>query len=149
MSELILWKDREIDKLRRDIDRLFDRCRSDFGTSCFLGDVSDDFPIKITETKEILIVRAALEGVNPEDLDVSVTNDTLLTIRGEKREKSVEGSGYYRRVERRFRSFSRTLRLPCRVKVGEIKATYKDGILNILMPKWAPEKARGIKITVE
>ncbi|MCK4785433.1 MAG: Hsp20 family protein [Desulfobacteraceae bacterium] len=148
MSGLILWKDQEMSKLRRDIDRLFDRCRSDFGVCRFLGEVSEGFSIKLTESEDTLIVRAELEGVNPENLDVSITNDILLTIRGEKKIGTDEESGYYHSVKRRFTSFTRTFRLPCRVRVGEIKATYKKGILNIIMPKWKPQKARGIKVEI-
>lgn len=149
MSELILWKDEEMSKLRRDIDRLFDRCRSDFGVCRFLGEVSEGFSIKLTETEDTLIVRAELEGVNPENLDVSITHDTLLAIKGEKRVETVEDGGYYHRVKRRFRSFSRTFRLPCRVKVSEIKATYKQGVLNIVMPKWKPQRPRCIKVEIK
>ena len=148
MSELILWKDEEISKLRRDIDRLFDRCWSEFGVCRFLGEVSEDFPIKLNETEDALIFRAELKGVNPENLDVSITNDAFLTIKGEKIVVTAEEGGYYHRVKRRFRSFTRTFRLPCRVRVGEIKAIYKQGILDIVMPKWKPERRRGIKVEI-
>ncbi|MBW2615513.1 MAG: Hsp20/alpha crystallin family protein [Deltaproteobacteria bacterium] len=149
MSGLILWKDQEMSKLRRDIDRLFDRCRSDFGVCRFLGEVSEGFSIKLTESEDTLIVRAELEGVNPENLDVSITHDTLLTIKGEKRVETVEDGGYYHRVKRSFRSFSRTFRLPCRVRVGETKATYKKGILKVVMPKWKPQRPRCIKVEIK
>jgi len=149
MSELMLWKNEEINKLRRDIDRLFDRCWSDFGVGRFLGEISKGFSIQIKETDDTLIVKALLEGVNPEDLDVSITNDILLTIKGEKSVRTAEEDGYYHSVKRRFTSFSRTFRLPCRVRVGEIKATFKEGVLNIIMPKWKPQKARGIKVEIQ
>ena len=148
MSELILWKDEEMNKLRRDIDRLFDRCWSEFGVCRFLGEVSEGFSTQLTETEESLIFRAELKGVNPENLDVSITNDAFLTIKGEKIVVSAEEGGYYHRVKRRFRSFSRTFRLPCRVRVGEIKAIYKQGILDIVMPKWKPQRRRAIKVKV-
>lgn len=148
MSELILWKNKEMNKLRRDLDRLFDRCWCDFGIGRFFGEVSEGFSLQVSETEDALIVKAVLEGVNPENLDVSITNDILLTIKGEKRMDTVEESGYYHSVKKRFTSFTRTFRLPCRVKVGEIKATYKKGILNIIMPKWKPQKARGIKVEI-
>lgn len=149
MSELILWKDEEIHKLRRDIDRLFDRCWSEFGVCRFLGEVSEGFPTQLTETEESLIFRADLKGVNPENLDVSITNDAFLTIKGEKIVVSAEERGYYHRVKRRFRSFSRTFRLPCRVRVGEIKAIYENGTLKVVMPKWKPQRARCIKVEIK
>ena len=149
MSELILWKDEEIHKLRRDIDRLFDRCWSEFGVCRFLGEVSEGFSTQLTETEESLIFRAELKGINPENLDVSITNDAFLTIKGEKIVVSAEEGGYYHRVKRRFRSFSRTFRLPCRVRVGEIKAIYKNGTLKVVMPKWKPQRARCIKVEIK
>ena len=149
MSELILWKDEEMHKLRRDIDRLFDRCRSEFGVCRFLGEVSEGFSIQLNETEERLIFRAELKDVNPENLDVSITNDAFLTIKGEKSVATSEEGGYYHSVKRRFRSFSRTFRLPCRVRVGEIKATYNKGILKVVMPKWKPQRPRCIKVEIK
>jgi HSP20 family protein len=148
MSELMLWKNEEMDKLRRDLDRLFDRCWSDFGIGRFLGEVSEGFSLQIKETEDSLMLKAELEGVDPENLDVSITNDILLTIRGQKKTVTAEETGYYHSVKRRFTSFKRTLRLPCRVRVGEIRATYEKGILKIIMPKWKPQKARGIKVEI-
>jgi HSP20 family protein len=148
MSELRLWKDEEMIKLRRDIDRLFDRCWSEFGVCRFLGEVSEGFSIQLIATEESIIFRAELKGVSPENLDVSITNDTFLTIKGEKSVATAEEGGYYHSVKRRFRSFSRTFRLPCRVRVGETKATYKEGILKVVMPKWEPQRPRCIKVEI-
>ena len=149
MSELMLWKNEEMNKLRRDIERLFDRCWSDFGIGRFLGEVSEGFSVQIKETEEALIVKAFLEGVNPENLDVSITNDILVTIKGERKSVTSEENGYYHSVKRRFTSFTRTFRLPCRVRVGETKATYEKGTLKIIMPKWKPQKPRGIKVEIQ
>ena len=149
MSELILWKNEEMNKLRRDIDRLFDRCWSEFGACRFLGEVSEGFSMQLTETEESLIFRAEFKGVNPENLDVSITNDVFLTIKGEKSVATSEEGGYYHSVKKRFRSFSRTFRLPCRVRIGEIKATYKKGVLKVVMPKWKPQRARCIKVEIK
>ena len=148
MSELILWKNRQINKLRRDMNRLFERCWSDFGDSLFVEKISEDLSIEITETDDTLIVKAALKGINPEDLDISITNDTL-TISGEKKEKTVEDSGYYYKVEKTFGSFKRTIQLPCSIDIENTEATYKKGVLNIILPKRAPEKVQCIKIKVK
>jgi HSP20 family protein len=148
MSELMLWKNEEMNKLRKDIERLFDRCRCDFGIGRFLGEVSEGFSLNVKETEDTLIVKALLEGVNPENLDVSITNDILLTIRGEKKTGTSEETGYYHSVKRSFTSFTRTFRLPCRVRVGETKATFDKGTLKIIMPKWKPQKPRVIKIEI-
>lgn len=147
MSELILWKRQEMNKLRRDMERLFNRFWYDFGVPVFPGEIAEKPSIDLSETEDTLIIRAEFPGVNPEDMDISVTGDTLI-IKAEVRKETVEESVRYHRVERRSGSLSRTIPLPCRVKVNEIKAIYKEGILNITMPKCEPDKACGVRIEV-
>ncbi len=148
MSGLILWKDQEMRKLRRDIDRLFSRCWSHMGVNLFLEELSGSPHIHMTEAEDAVIITAELTGVKPEDLDVSATSDTVI-ISGRRREKRVEGNGYYQRVESMLGSFKRTVALPCRVKVDEIEATYKAGILKITMPKEEQKRACGVKVKVK
>lgn len=148
MSELILWKNQEISKMRKDMQRLFNRFWYGFGVPMFSEEAGGIHSIDLSETKNTLTIKAAFPGINPEDMDISVTEDTLF-IRGERREETVEESADYQRVEKRSGSFSRTISLPCRIKVDEIKAVYKEGILKITMPKCEPDKARGVQIQVK
>ena len=145
MSELTLWMDQEVRKLRRDIDRLFERQWFDLRADRFVDEAARWPTIKISETKDAIMVKAIVPGIGSEDLEISFHNDTLI-IRGKKSGVHVGEDTYRHRIERRFESFSRSVRLPCRVKIEEIKATYKNGILEIVMPKWEPEKSRGIKV---
>ncbi len=147
MVKLTLWKDQEMTKLRRDIDRLFSRFWSDFGMKLFAGQISEGPSIDMAETEDTLIVRAKLPETNPDDIDISVTSDTLI-IRGEKREEAVENGTYNYRVERKVGSFSRTVQLSCKVEVESTMATYKKGVLKIVMPKLKAKKPRGIKIEI-
>ena len=147
MSELILWKKQEMTKLRRDMERLFNRFWYGFGVPVFPEEIAETPSIDLSETKDTLIIRAEFPGVDPEDMDISVTGDTLI-IKVEVRKETVEESVRHHRVEWRSESFSRTIPLPCRVRVSEIRAIYKDGILNITMPKCEPDKARGVRIEV-
>ena len=147
MSELILWKKQEMTKLRRDMERLFNRFWYGFGVPVFPGEIAETPSIDLSETKDTLIIRAEFPGVDPEDMDISVTGDTLI-IKVTTREETVEASAGYHRVERRSGSFTRTIPLLCRVRVNEIRAIYKEGILNITMPKCEPDKARGVRIEV-
>ncbi len=147
MSELILWKNQEISKLKRDIDRLFDRFWSDFGVRGLCLEFSKGIETHISETEHSLVIRMLLPGIDPEALDISVTGDTVF-ISGEKKKRDTESASYYRKVERMFGSFSRTIKLPCKVKVDKIEATYKDGILSVFMPKKEPEESRETKIEI-
>ena len=145
MSELIPWMDKEINKMRRDMERLFDRYLPDIGAELFLEDVSCGISFDTTSTKDAISIRAVIPGVDPESLDISLADDKL-TIKGRKKSESVEGNGFYQRVERKLCSFSRTIPLPFRADTEEIRATLNKGILNILVPRWKPEKARLIKV---
>jgi HSP20 family protein len=148
MSELILWKNQEMNRLRRDMDRLFSRMWSSFGISSFPVEAVAGPFIDLSESQDTLMVKAELPGINPEDLDISVIG-TKLTISGEKRSETVEKSEYYQSVEKSFGFFSRTVRLPCRVKVEDIQATYKNGILQIIMPKLEREPSPVVRVKVK
>jgi HSP20 family protein len=147
MPGLIIWKNQEIDRLKRDINRLFSRFWDDFCIPAFPRPFGEEPYIDLSETEDRLILRAEIPGVKPEDLDISVSDDTL-TLRGEARQETVTDEEGYRSNERGFGYFSRTLRLPCKVKIEDVKATYKDGLLSVVMPKCEPETPREIKIKV-
>jgi HSP20 family protein len=146
MPGLILWKKQEIDRLRRDMDRLLDRLWDDFRFPVLPRTAKEVPFIELSETEKALIVKAELPGLSPEDMDISITDDKL-TIRGDFKEDRVdEGEGYQGRV-RRYGRFTRTIQLPCRILMDDVEATYKDGILNIVMPKCRVE-AREVRIRV-
>ena len=147
MPELTIWTNQEINKLRRDIDRLFARLRDDFAAPLFPRIVRDVPFVDLSETEDDLIIKAEIPGINPEDLDISVTEDRL-NIKGEIKQEFVDEREDYHRMERRYGSFSRSLQLPCRVMVEDVEATYRNGLLQIVMPKCKPEPARACKVKI-
>ena len=88
-----------------------------------------------------------MPGVKPEDLDISISDDTL-TLRGKSSQETVTDEGDYQSTETGIGFFSRTIQLPCKVQINEVKATFKDDLLTIVMPKCKPEPRREIKIKV-
>ena len=148
MSELILWKDQEMTKLRKDMQRIFNRFWYDFGVPILPDEIAEPVSIDLSETEDTLIIKAKLPGIHPKDMGISVTGDTVI-VKGETTEEKIEETARYHRVERRAGSFSRTIPLPCRVKVDEIEAIYKDGVLKITMPKCEPDETRGVEIKVK
>jgi HSP20 family protein len=101
----------------------------------------------VLESKDSYLVRAELPGMKKEDIKVEV-KDGVLTLSGEsKTEKPAEGVEY-RHVERVASKFWRSLSLPETVKQDGIEATYKDGILEIRVPKAEEAKLRQIEISV-
>ena len=142
MPELILWMDKEINRMRRDLEHLLNQCCPDIGADLLMGGVSGGIPLETFQTDDALTIKAVLPGVSPKDLEISA-------IKGCKKETSIEGSGYYQRVERKLSSFSRTIALPPRARIGKIRATLHKGILNIVVPKWKPREIRNIEIESE
>lgn len=125
--------------------RFFDRFFDDFG----LPELSDDkqwLPtIDVSETDDHVIVRAEVPGMDKKDINITMS-DGLLTIQGEKKQEKKEEKENYRFVERRYGSFSRSLRIPNGVDADKIDASYKDGVLKVAIPKSEPEKSRKIEI---
>ncbi len=104
-------------------------------------------PMEVAETADAYIVRLEIPGVRPEDIEVTLTGDTL-TIRG-KRERSEEQRGEtYHLIERAYGEFARSFTLPSAVDAENISADYKDGILELRLPKTQAERPRRIPVNL-
>ena len=95
----------------------------------------------VSETDENIIVKAEVPGIEPKDIDISISGDNL-TIKGEKNAEKEEKGKNYHFVERSYGSFSRTIVLPASVKFEQVKAEYKKGILEITLPKSEKSKVK-------
>lgn len=118
---------------RREIDRMFDEIFDGFGNSAYRS-VNLRPAIDITENDKELVISADMPGLDEKDLDVSLVGD-VLTIKGEKRAEHEQKNGGHHYVERRFGSFSRSVRLPFEVDDQEVEAKYDKGVLTIRVPK--------------
>jgi len=148
MTELIVWKNKEMDKMKRDVERLFDRLWMEFGSTLSSGLTTLGPSLDISETEESVVVRVELPGVDPDDVQISVTGQTL-HLHGEKKLERVRNGAHFHRVERHFGSFSRNVELPCPVEVEDIEATYEKGVLMIVMPKCRDKDRKGaVKLKV-
>ena len=134
---------RDLVTMRDDMDRLFD---------IFFGAQPREFEdlwrpaIDIEENNGNLMVKAEIPGMKKEDIKVSVKDD-MLTISGErKRENETKGKMFHR-IERSYGQFRRMIRLPASVDADKVKASYKDGVLNVTLPK--PESLKPKQIDVE
>jgi HSP20 family protein len=108
------------------------------------------FPkVDINEDDKTVHVKAEMPGLEEKDLEVTL-KDNMLTISGEKKEENTEENKNrnYRYCERKFGSFSRTIELPDGIKADEVKASYKNGVLEIEVPKSEPAQPKKINITV-
>jgi HSP20 family protein len=102
-------------------------------------------PMDVHETPDEIVVTASLPGVRAEDVDITMTGQTLV-VRGEtKADESVKREQYLYR-ERRYGSFSRSLQLPVRVEGDKAEASFENGILTLRIPKSEEVKPRQIRI---
>lgn len=145
MTDLTLWRKQEIDKLKRELDQLFRQFRRGFGVSRAMLETDDIFAVQLSETEKTVVVKADFPGMAAEDIRVSVTDDTLIITGGSSEERVRKGESYDH-LEKRTRNLTRTLSMPCRIDTGGVKASFKEGILTIELPKCDPPKPRGIKV---
>ncbi|MCM8766873.1 MAG: Hsp20/alpha crystallin family protein [Candidatus Omnitrophica bacterium] len=146
MAKLARWNPlREMLDIKDDFDRLIDRF---FSKDFEIWEGPRAFDVDIYEDANNIILKAEIPGMKKEDISVSLTEDTV-TISGKKEEeKKIERENYFKK-EIRTGSFSRTFTLPCSVDRDKVKASYKNGVLEIVLPKSEKEKSKEIKIEVE
>ncbi len=125
----------------------------------FRGLLSDELPeaslvrgqwapaVDIRETGEDFLITAELPGLGKQDVKVNY-EDGVLSIRGEKKQEHEEKDANYHRVERSYGVFERSFRLPSRVAVEKIEAKFKDGVLNLTLPKAEEARPKQIQIDV-
>jgi HSP20 family protein len=104
--------------------------------------------VDLFEEKDDIVVKAELPGMEKDNIEVNLT-DHHLTIKGEKKkEQEVKEENYYR-AERSYGSFLRTLELPKDVRGDKVKASFKNGILEVRLPKTEEAKTKEIKVKVD
>jgi HSP20 family protein len=144
--ELMEWRPfREISRLRREMDRLWDDY---FGPGRrALKPLEAEFApaVDVKETAEQIVVKAEVPGIDAKDINISVTGD-VLTIKGEKKSEREEEEENYHLVERSYGSFSRSLVLPAAVHMDKIEAKYDKGVLTVTCPKKEEVKPKAIEI---
>ena len=138
----------EMNQLQHEMNRLFDR----FG----VGErerkgghrVAPSYPaLDLWQDSENLYVEAELPGLELEELEIYVTGEDQLTLKGKREAPTVENGTWHRR-EREFGSFARALTLPHAVDADRVEAAFKHGIVTIALPKQEDAKPRRISVRV-
>jgi len=153
-TELVVKEETRPDAYFGEMERYFDKFfRHPFSmmTPSFafrdfpkLGEISPN--VDIFEEGNDLVVKAELPGIEKDDLNVTITENRI-TISGEKKQEEKVEKKNYHRVERSYGSFTRSFRLPDNVKGDASKASFKDGVLEIRVPKTKEAKQKKITIT--
>ena len=145
---LVRWDPfRELESMSDRLNRVFTRPSLSTGGRETLT-VADWMPtVDISETEGEYIIKAELPEVKKEDVKVTV-EDGVLTLQGERRQEKEEKGKKYHRVERSYGSFARSFSLPETDDEGAVKAEYKDGVLNLHLPKTEKVKPKTIDVKV-
>ena len=105
-------------------------------------------PMDVKEDDDAYTVQMEVPGVKQEDLNLTL-QENVVTIRGQKAQRSEEDEGNFRRIERSYGSFARSVRLPRVADTERIEASFDNGVLTVSVPKREEAKARTIEVTAK
>lgn len=154
---LVPWKSRqrawqplsEISELQNEMDSFFGTSLMSwpsFGSDLFEKEWGPS--IDLYDSKDTVLIKADLPGLKKDEINVSIENETLF-ISGEKKREKTENEHNFIREERSYGKFSRAVSLPASVDAKNIKASYKDGVLELVIPKKEEDKPKQIQIDVK
>ena len=125
---------------------LFDRFFDDWDLpSVFSGEDEWIPAFDISENDKEYVVSAELPGLDIKDVDITIS-DGILSVKGEKKHETEDKGENFHRIERHYGSFNRSFRIPGRVESDKVDASYKDGILKVLLPKAEGTETKKIDI---
>jgi HSP20 family protein len=144
-STMDRWEPFRVADIQTEVNRLFDNFfgRPASGT----GNRTWAPSVDMYATKDDLVVTLEVPGVAEKDVNVSITGD-LLTVKGERRFENQVKEQDLLHVERTYGKFERLIQLPMAVQADRVKATYRDGVLEIKLPKAEELKPKDIKIDI-
>ncbi len=137
---------RDVSSLQDRVNRLFHESFSEGGDES-LATSSFAPAVDVYEDEHNVTLKIEVPGIDEKDIDVRIENNTL-TVNGERKFEKDEKEENYRRVERRYGSFSRTFTLPNTIDSESVSANYEKGVLKITLAKKAEAKPKQIKVNV-
>ena len=142
---LIRWKPfSEIDSLQREMNSLFDSLVPTTSDRLSTGFIP---AAEMEETPEAILLKLEIPGMDAKDIDIQVSAESI-AISGERKSETKTEEKGMTRSEFRYGSFSRVIPLPTRVQNTSVNAEYKDGILNLTLPKAEEEKNKVVKVNI-
>jgi HSP20 family protein len=147
MAELTTWRRREIARMRDELETLFRRLRREFGVSQSMLPAAELSAIEFSESEDTLTIRTMMADFDPKQIYISVTEETL-TIQGGAVSSSTGDQEYRLATAHRTRTFLKSVSLPCRIRPEAVRATFKDGILTVQLPKCKPPSPHRVTIEV-
>jgi len=151
MMAIVRWDPfRDVVTLQDRMNRLFDQALSKTRADDEEGLTASTWlpAVDIFETADSIVMKAELPGVSRENIDIQVRDNTL-ALKGERTfEREVKDENYLR-IERSYGAFQRAFSLPTVIQQDKIKAVFKDGVLEVTMPKAEEAKPKQVKIDVK
>lgn len=146
---LVRWDPfRELEEVSDRLNRVFARAATRTANGKETMIVADWTPsVDISETEQEYQIKAEIPDVKKEDVKVML-EDGVLTIQGERKHEKEEKGKKYHRIERSYGSFVRTFSLPDVIEEEKVKADFKDGVLNLHLPKSEKAKPKAIEVNV-
>ncbi len=148
--------ERMTSEMSRQMDSLFRSFDSDFGNNSFRRFLADNVlnrpfapRVDIAEDAANMYLHVELAGLNKEDVQVTVSDDRILTIKGERKNEHKDEGKNYVRVERVYGEFSRSFQLPDNVKSDAVDAKFENGVLNITLPKTEETKPKHVAVEIK
>ncbi len=130
------------DRMNRLFEHTLSRSRADEGIAASTWTPAVD----IYETPETIVMKAELPGLSRDDIEIQI-RDTTLTLKGERRFAKDVQEENYQRIERAYGAFQRSFTLPATIQQEKIRAVFRDGVLELTLPK--AEEAKPKKISIE
>ncbi len=149
---MVKWSPmKELEEMRRDMERVFDQIFEPKGRRRWWPSAAEKGVIvpsvDMYDRQNEIVLKAELPGVEKDGIDLTITKDTLI-LKGEmKKDEEVSEENYYSR-ERAFGTFARTIALPADVDSEKARATFKNGVLEIVLPKREEAKPKEIKVNI-
>lgn len=146
---LVRWDPfRELEDVSDRLNRMFARPAPSGAHGKETMIVADWTPsVDIQETEGEYLIKAEIPDVKKEDVKVTV-EEGVLTIQGQRRQEKEDKGTKYHRIERSYGSFARTFSLPDVIEADKVKAEFKDGVLNLHLPKSEKAKPKAIEVKV-
>jgi HSP20 family protein len=146
---LIKWDPfRELEDVSSRLNRIFGRPLARTGQDNEMLATADWMPsVDISETDAAYLIKGEIPGVRKEDVKVTL-QDGMLTIQGERKQEKEEKNKKFHRVECSYGNFVRSFRVPDDADESAIKAEFKDGMLNVTLPKSAKAKPKSVDVAI-
>jgi HSP20 family protein len=144
---IVRWEPlRDFMTLREAMDRLFEDSFVGRRPREWAPALEATLALDMYQTDDATVIKSSVPGVKPEELDISISGNTL-TISGESKEEEEVKEEHYIRRERRYGSFSRSVVLPEGLEPDKAEASFEDGVLTLTIPKAPETKPKVIKVT--